>query len=164
MSVRIHELSREFDMPNKEVIEICREAGLDVSSHSSTVDEDEAVMVRRRLAAVLGDDTDEPESEPGPAAVAEPPKPPVPAVPELSPEEQLIQARQRVISLPSRGRAKPKAEGVKLPGRQKPPARGPGAEAAVETLLEQAQRAARIQEFPIQEWLLLGERWGTRRA
>ena len=130
MSVRIYELSREFDIPNKEVVEICREAGLDVSSHSSTIDEDEAAMVRRRLAAFLDDDTDEPEPEPAAPAVAVA-EPPTPAVPQLTPDEQLIQARQRVISLPTRGLAKPKAEGVKLPGRRKPPARRLEAEAAV---------------------------------
>ena len=84
MSVRIYELSREFDMPNKEVIEICREAGLEVKSHSSTIDEDEADLIRRRLAALLGDQVEEPEPEPPPEpgppalAVAEPPEPPEP--------------------------------------------------------------------------------------
>jgi len=141
VSVRIYELAREFDMVNKEVIEICQQAGLQVKSHSSTIDEDEADMIRRRLAARLGaedDDLDvEPEPEPAaPVAVAAVPAPPEEEVPpELSPEEQLAQARQRVVALPTRGRAKPKAEGVKLPGRRKPPARrppsAPGAEAAV---------------------------------
>ncbi|MFO8012100.1 MAG: translation initiation factor IF-2 [Phycisphaerae bacterium] len=146
MSVRIYELSREFDMSNKEVIEICHKAGLEVKSHSSTIDEDEADMIRRRLAARLGtDEEDLDESEPEPeeeapaapapptAAVAEAPPAPEPEPePELSPEEQLAQARQRVVALPTRGRRKPKAEGVKLPGRRKPPARPPAAEAEEE--------------------------------
>ncbi|KPK43097.1 MAG: hypothetical protein AMK72_13795 [Planctomycetes bacterium SM23_25] len=49
MSVRIYELSREFDMPSKEVLEICREVGLEVKSHSSTIDEDEADPSRPSL-------------------------------------------------------------------------------------------------------------------
>ena len=144
MSVRIYELSREFDMSNKDVIAICHQEGLEVKSHSSTVDEDEADMIRRRLAARLGTEEEAPEPEPEAEAAgqAAPPAPasPAPATeteaepqapveaepqaePELSPEEQLERARKRVVSLPSRGRRKPKAEGVKLPGRRKPPAR-----------------------------------------
>ena len=157
MSVRIYELSREFDMPNKEVIEICREAGLEVKSHSSTIDEDEADLIRRRLAALLGDQVAEPEpdlpSEPGTAAVAtaEPPEPPEP---ELTPEEQLEEARKRVVALPSRGRRKPKAEGLKLPGRRKPPARKPPAavpivEAEAPAALEEAPAA--LEEAPVAE-------------
>jgi len=138
VSVRIYELSREFDMSNKDVIEICRQAGLEVKSHSSTIDEDEADMIRRRLAARLGteDEAPEPEAETpepagppeAPAATAEAePQAPVEAEPqaepEPTPEEQLARARERVVALPTRGRRKPKAEGVKLPGRRKPPAR-----------------------------------------
>jgi len=157
VSVRIYELSREFDVANKEVIEICREAGLDVKSHSSTVDEDEADLIRRRLTAILGDETEEPKPEPlsepkAPAvATAEPPEPPEP---ELTPEEQLEQARKRVVALPSRGPRKPKAEGLKLPGRGKPPARPyepvvgepPPAAPAVE-----AEAPAALEEAPVAE-------------
>ncbi len=150
MSVRIYELSREFDMPNKEVIEICREAGLEVKSHSSTIDEDEADLIRRRLAALLGDQVEEPEPEPPPEpgppaiAVAEPPEPPEP---ELTPEEQLEEARKRVIALPSRGRRKPKAEGLKLPSRRKPPARKPQAAPQV----VEAEAPAALEEAPVAE-------------
>ena len=165
MSVRIYELSHEFDMSNKEVIEICRKAGLEVKSHSSTIDEDEADMVRRRLAARLGTDEDdlEPEPEPeealpapsAPTAVAEAPPPP-PAEPEpepepeLSPEEQLAQARSRVVALPTRGRRKPKAEGVKLPSRRKPPAR-PAAEEAEEEAEAPVEAAVAQAEAPAAE-------------
>ena len=157
MSVRIYELSREFDMPSKEVLEICREVGLEVKSHSSTIDEDEADQVRRRLAAFLGDEPEEEEPGPGPTAgtlaarLVEPP--PKPAEPELSPEEQLEQARKRVIALPSRGLKKPKAEGLKLPSRRKPPARRPPAEApAVE-----AEAPAAVEEMPAAEEMPVAE-------
>jgi translation initiation factor IF-2 len=161
VSVRIYELSREFDMSNKEVIEICRKAGLEVKSHSSTIDEDEADMVRRRLAARLGTDEDdldleaeeaeEAEAEAVPprtaaaTAEAEPEAPAVPEPepePEISPEEQLAQARQRVVALPTRGRRKPKAEGVKLPGRRKPPTRPTAVEAEEEEAAETPAAAA----------------------
>ncbi|MEA3367301.1 MAG: translation initiation factor IF-2, partial [Planctomycetota bacterium] len=57
---------------------------------------------------------------------------------ELTPDEQLAQARERVVSLPTRGRRKPKAEGVKLPGRRKPPARPAEEEEAEEPVAGEA--------------------------
>ena len=150
MSVRIYELAREFDISSKEVLDICREVGLDVKSHSSTIDEDEADQVRRRLVAFLGDEPDEPEPAPPPepqvrpVAVVEPEKPPEP---ELTPEEQLERARKRVIALPTRGGGKPEAKGLKLPSRRKPPARrAPAAAVAVE-----AEAPAAVEEMPAVE-------------
>jgi len=146
VSVRVYELAHEFDIPSKEVIEVCREAGLDVKSHSSTIDEDEADQVRRRLAVFLGDEPEEAEPEPLPEAPAPPVAPPGPAPPpepELSPEEQLEQARKRVIALPTRGRKKPKAEGLKLPTRHKPPVRRPPA--------TEVEAPAAVEEMPVAE-------------
>ena len=122
MPVRVYELAREFDLPSKEVVAVCRQLGFDVASHSSTVEDAEADLVRRHLAGELGDE----EAVEAPPA---PPPPPTPVVRELSPEEQLAQARSRKIALPTRGPAKPKAEGIRLTTRRKPPTR-PGAEAA----------------------------------
>ncbi|MBE3097644.1 MAG: translation initiation factor IF-2 N-terminal domain-containing protein, partial [Planctomycetes bacterium] len=128
MPVRIYELAHEFELTTKEVLAACREAGLDVKSHSSTIEDDEADRVRRRLS-VMGDDLDAEEE----TAVAAPPAAPVAQatapVPQISPEEQLARARQRQVTLPSRGPVKPKAEGLKLPGRRPPPSR-PGEAAA----------------------------------
>jgi len=161
VSVRIYELSREFDMSNKEVLEICRQEGLEVKSHSSTIDEDEADMIRRRLAARLG--TEEDDLEPEPELEARAATAPLAATaeaeaelaveaeeetePELSPEEQLARARQRVVALPTRGRSKPKAEGVKLPGRRKPPTR-PAAAATAEAVEEEAAAAPAAEAAP----------------
>ena len=161
MSVRIYELSHEFDIPNKEVIEICRQAGLEVRSHSSTIDEDEADMVRHRLAARLGTEDEDLDTEPEvevapPPAVAQVVAEPEEVEEQLSPEEQLAQARERVVHLPTRGRAKPKAEGVKLPGRRKPPTRakppaGPGepAEEAVPAAEAPAPEAPAEETVPV---------------
>ena len=121
MAVRIYELAHEFDLTTKEVLAAAKEAGLDVRSHSSTIEDEEADKIRRRLSVMVGDeDGDEP------AAVAPPPQPPPapkPApVPEVSPEEQLARARSKQVALPSRGPVRPP------PARRLPPAR-PGAEA-----------------------------------
>ncbi|MGB2780083.1 MAG: translation initiation factor IF-2 N-terminal domain-containing protein, partial [Phycisphaerae bacterium] len=85
MPVRIYELAREFDLPTKEVLAACREAGLDVKSHSSTVEEDEADRIRARLAPESAEVADQ--------AVAPPAAPEAPPEPVLSPEEQLARAR-----------------------------------------------------------------------
>ena len=138
MPVRIYELAREFDLLNKEVLEVCRKAGLDVKSHSSTIEEYEAEMVRRQLSGLAGDEFDDEEA---PAATAAPPAPAPPPVPQLSPEERLARARATQVVLPTRGPIRPKAEGVKLsPPARRPPARpvvpapaeAPAAEAAPE--------------------------------
>jgi translation initiation factor IF-2 len=136
VAVRIYELAHEFDLTTKEVLAAAHEAGLDVKSHSSTIEDDEADRVRRRLSVMVGDeDGDEPA-----AAVAPPPASP-PVVPEVSPEEQLARARSKQIALPTRGALRPKAEGMKLPGRQPPSAR-PGVEAPAAPAAEAAQPAS----------------------
>jgi translation initiation factor IF-2 len=126
--VRIYELAHEFELTTKEVLAACREAGLDVKSHSSTIEDDEADRVRRRLS-VAEDDLDAEAETAAQAPPAAPAAPPPPPVPQISPEEQLARARQRQVTLPSRGPVKPKAEGLKLPGRRPPPSR-PGEAAA----------------------------------
>jgi len=139
VAVRIYELAHEFDLTTKEVLAAAREVGLEVRSHSSTIEDDEADKIRRRLSVMMGnEDGDEP------VAVAPPPPPPAPKpapVPELSPEEQLARARSKQIALPTRGAVRPKSEGMKLPGRQ-PPAARPGVETPAAPAAEAAQPAA----------------------
>jgi len=144
LPVRIYELAREFGLPNKEVVAVCRKAGLDVKSHSSTIEEYEADMIRRQLSGLAGGDLD--DEEEAPAATAAPPAPSPPPVPQLSPEELLARARSKQIVLPTRGPIRPKAEGVKLsPPRRPPlrpqapaPAEAPAAAAALESPAEAA--------------------------
>ena len=134
MPVRIYELAREFGLPNKEVVEVCRKAGLDVKSHSSTIEEYEADMVRRQLSGLAGDDFDDEEEAAATATAAPPAPPPPPAVPQLTPEELLARARATQVVLPTRGPVRPKAEGVKLTPPRLPPARPEaGAPAPAET-------------------------------
>ncbi|MGB2938464.1 MAG: translation initiation factor IF-2 N-terminal domain-containing protein, partial [Phycisphaerae bacterium] len=132
MPVRIYELAREFDMPSKEMVAVCREAGLQVKSHSSTIDEDEAEMIRRQLGAVgrsperNGEAAEAAPAKPAPAEA--PPAEPETAVepePELSADEQLARARSMRIRLPTRHASKPKAEGLKPSPRRRPPAKPP---------------------------------------
>ena len=77
MPVRIYELAHEFELTTKEVLVACREAGLDVKSHSSTIEDDEADAVRRHLS-VLVDDVDggDETAVAAPAAAPAPPPPP----------------------------------------------------------------------------------------
>ena len=121
MPVRIYELAREFGVKNNDVLDVAKTLGLDVKSHSSTVEEYEAEAIRRRLSGFTGDEGDE-EEAPKAAAPAAPAAPPPPPVPEISPEEQLARARSMRVSLPTRGPVKPSAEGMKL-ARRKPPTR-----------------------------------------
>jgi hypothetical protein len=44
--VRVYELARELGLTNKELIQLLQDEGLDVKSHSSTVDNEFAVLVR----------------------------------------------------------------------------------------------------------------------
>jgi translation initiation factor IF-2 len=130
LPVRIYELAKEFGLPNKQVIEVCRKHGLDVKSHSSTIEEYEADMVRRELSGLAGDEDLEEEASPAQAVAPAPPQPPVP---QMSPEEQLARARSLHVALPTRGPVKPRAEGVKLAPPRRPPAARPAAPAPAES-------------------------------
>jgi translation initiation factor IF-2 len=107
LPVRVYELAHEFDISTKEALDACKAVGLSVKSHSSTIEDYEADLVRRRLSGQL---PDEDEDEP----VAEAPAAPPPPVPDVNPDEQLARARSTHVALPSRVRMKPKASGVKL--------------------------------------------------
>jgi translation initiation factor IF-2 len=109
LPVRVYELAREFDISTKEILEACQEAGLTVKSHSSTIEEYEADLVRRRLKGLSIDD-DEDEVPAAPVAPAKPVAPPPPAV---DPDEQLAKARSLHVALPTRMRLKPKAAGAR---------------------------------------------------
>ncbi len=139
MGVRVYELAHEFDMSTKEVLEACKAAGLSVKSHSSTIEDYEADLVRRRLSGQSTEDDDEEEAvATAPAVPAAPPPP----VPEIDPDEQLAKARSTHVALPTRARTKPKAGGVKLSA---PPA---GVEAPAAPPAPEVPAAAGVAEEP----------------
>jgi len=78
MSVRIHQLSKEIGMENKELIALLKKRGFEVKSASSTVDNISADAFREEFAAQA------PEPEPEPKAVGAPAEEPAaPAAPKL---------------------------------------------------------------------------------
>jgi translation initiation factor IF-2 len=47
-NMRVHELAKELGMTNQEVVDLCGKLGVPVKSHSSSLNEAYADMVRRR--------------------------------------------------------------------------------------------------------------------
>ena len=47
-NIRLHELAKELGMTNKETLDLSLALGIDVKSHSSSVQEAQADRVRRR--------------------------------------------------------------------------------------------------------------------
>ena len=68
MSVRIYMLARKLGIPNKELLAKARELGIDVKSHSSSVDEETAHLLEQELGAPPAKEeaVAEPEAEPPP--------------------------------------------------------------------------------------------------
>lgn len=75
MSVRIHQLSKEIGMENKELIELLKSRGFEVKSASSTVDNISAESLREEFAS--NKEAEESAAEPDEAAAPEAPKAPV---------------------------------------------------------------------------------------
>ncbi|TVP78283.1 MAG: translation initiation factor IF-2 [Puniceicoccaceae bacterium] len=72
MSVRIHQLSKDIGMENKELLELLKTRGFEVKSASSTIDNISADALREEFAQ---------EASPAPAAETEAPAPEEPATP-----------------------------------------------------------------------------------
>ncbi len=47
--IRVYELAKELDVPSPELVEIMQEEGMDVSSHTSSVTQEEADIIRDLL-------------------------------------------------------------------------------------------------------------------
>ena len=45
--VRIYELSKELNLDNKEILAVCEQLDISVKSHSSTITEPEAELIRK---------------------------------------------------------------------------------------------------------------------
>ena len=80
MSVRIHQLSKDIGMENKELIELLKSRGFKVKSASSTIDNISADAFREEFA-VKAAEPEVPEAEEA-AAPAEPDAPAAPKLPE----------------------------------------------------------------------------------
>ena len=49
--LRVHELAKELNMDNKELLDILKSKNIDVKSHASTVEDDVAAQIRKEAAA-----------------------------------------------------------------------------------------------------------------
>src|SRR5260370_11132224 len=92
--VRVHEVAKELGVTSKEVIERLRGLGVEVKSHSSTIDDEVAAQLRNGGAAAPAAAPVEPAPAPTPASetvakpepdAAPPPPPPPPPAPEPEP-------------------------------------------------------------------------------
>src|SRR5438270_5319994 len=86
--VRVHEVAKELGVTSKELIEKLRGMGVEVKSHSSTIDDEVAAQLRNGGAAAPAAAPAEPIAVPAPVAEPEPvaPPPPAPTSPEPEPE------------------------------------------------------------------------------
>ncbi|MBM3706346.1 MAG: hypothetical protein FJW66_07475, partial [Actinobacteria bacterium] len=66
-SLRIYEIAKQLGIPSARIIEICKNLGFDVKSHSSTVDEEQKKKIISELKRLSGD-TLKKESSSGKAA------------------------------------------------------------------------------------------------
>jgi translation initiation factor IF-2 len=62
--VRLYELSRELDLDTKDVIAVCEQLSIVVKSHSSTITESEAELVRAKAPQAYPKTSDKKTSEP----------------------------------------------------------------------------------------------------
>ncbi len=78
--MRVHELSKELGLANRDLLKILRENGIDVKSHMSSLEDDDLITVRRALAKKAVQPGEKPKESP------KPPPAPVQAEPEKKPE------------------------------------------------------------------------------
>jgi len=75
--MRVHELSKELGLPNKDLLKIIRDNGIEAKSHMSSLDEEDLITVRRALAkkpAKAGETPDTKTSEAKQAAAEKVPE------------------------------------------------------------------------------------------
>src|SRR3954467_11207083 len=71
--MRLHELAKELGMTNQEVVDLCGVLGVPVKSHSSSINEAYADMVRRRAVRdglTRDEQPEEPKADRAPAKKA----------------------------------------------------------------------------------------------
>lgn len=67
-TIRIHALAKELEMTNPELVALCQSLDLAVKGHSSTLNEDDAAMVREKAQQAGPTGSTAPAPAPGPAA------------------------------------------------------------------------------------------------
>ena len=100
MSVRIHQLSKQVGMENKELIELLRSRGFEVKSASSTIDNISAESLVEEYAS-----KQKAEAAPAAEAPAEPAKPKKPALPKgvvVKSSEQIKREREAAAAADSK--------------------------------------------------------------
>ncbi|HBL67109.1 MAG TPA: hypothetical protein DDZ70_00155, partial [Firmicutes bacterium] len=65
---RVFELSKELDIPSKEIVQFLQEFGADVKNHMSTVEDHVAAIVKRKFRPDQEPPVKAPEPEKKPAA------------------------------------------------------------------------------------------------
>ena len=74
--LRVYEIAKELNLSNKEALDLCLALGIDVKSHSSSVEEAHADRVRRRAQregiGIYGSEAQSTPSEPEEAVAAPP--------------------------------------------------------------------------------------------
>lgn len=115
MSVRIHQLSKDIGMENKELIALLRSRGFEVKSASSTIDNISADAIREEYAKPAEDASEETDS----GAEAEPEKPAAPQIPAgafVKSAEDIQREREAKLAAE---KAKSEAEQPKQPAASK---------------------------------------------
>jgi len=102
---RVFELSKELDIPSKEIVQFLQEFGADVKNHMSTVEDHVAAIVKRKFR---------PDAEPAAKASDTKKKPAASAASVTDPQKQSAPA------------VKPSASGSNVPGRRPAVAGQPG--------------------------------------
>ena len=61
--LRVHELAKELDKTNKEVMDVLKEKQVDVKSHMSTLSEEEIDLVKKSIGGAKEDRSDAPKKK-----------------------------------------------------------------------------------------------------
>ena len=120
MRIRLYTLSKELGVGNKELVAKANELGIEVKSHSSSVDEAQVAMLRQ----AYGKPAAPPPAQDAPTPAAAPPKP---AKPKAKPKAAAKPAKKKAGAPPpeERDKAEPGVTGERRrPPREKPKRRG----------------------------------------
>lgn len=137
--VRVHELAKELGLSSKETIEKLAQIGVEVKSHSSSVEEEVADKLRGKGKAASPKPTDKP-TEAKPAPPKAPPPPPSPT-PEPTTEAKPTPAPVKEPAQDGRAQAAPAPAPAAAPAPPAPPA----APAPAATI--QVARGVTVEEF-----------------